>query len=75
MAWNGLSFAAVAELAGARRSGAAIGLQQTVLSGVGVVAPLVFAATVSRTSWGFAFLAAAAFPLAGWVALAPLRRQ
>jgi len=75
MAWNGLSFAAVAELAGARRSGAAIGLQQTVLSGVGVVAPLAFAATVSRTSWAFALVATAAFPLAGWLALAPLRRE
>src|SRR5262249_14846871 len=32
MAWNGLSFTAAAELAGARRSGAAIGFQQTVLS-------------------------------------------
>ncbi len=32
MAWNGLSFAAAAELAGVRRSGAAIGFQQTVLS-------------------------------------------
>jgi sugar phosphate permease len=75
MAWNGLSFAAVAELAGAARSGAAIGLQQTVLSAVGAVAPLAFAATVSRTSWALGFLAAAAFPLAGWLALAPLRRQ
>jgi MFS family permease len=75
MAWNGLSFAAVAELAGARRSGAAIGFQQTVLSGVGVVAPLAFAATVSRTSWAFALAATAVFPLAGWLALAPLRRQ
>ena len=32
MAWNGLSFTTAAELAGAARSGAAIGFQQTVLS-------------------------------------------
>ena len=39
MAWNGLSYTAAAELAGPVRSGAAIGLQQTVLGGAGVVAP------------------------------------
>ena len=73
MAWNGLSFAAAAELAGMHRSGAAIGFQQTVLSGIGVVAPLLFAASVTRLSWGLAFLVAAAFPLAGSLALRPLR--
>ena len=66
MAWNGLSFTAAAELAGAARTGAAIGFQQTVLAGCGVVAPLVFATTVSSTSWELAFLVAAVVPLAGW---------
>jgi sugar phosphate permease len=56
MAWNGLSFTAAAELAGTARSGAAIGFQQTVLSGLGVLAPLLFAATVSSASWAAAFL-------------------
>ena len=32
MAWNGVAFAAVAELAGRARSGAALGMQQSVLS-------------------------------------------
>ena len=64
MAWNGLSFTIAAELGG-RRSGAAIGFQQTVLSGIGVVAPVAFAATVSGASWGIAFAVAALFPLAG----------
>lgn len=73
MAWNGLAFTAAAELAGPTRSGAAIGFQQTVLSGFGVVAPLVFAASVSATSWKLAFASAAAFPLAGALALRPLR--
>jgi MFS family permease len=73
MAWNGLSFAAAAELAGLHRSGAAIGFQQTVLSGIGVVSPPLFAATVTVLSWPAAFLLAAAFPLAGWIALRPLR--
>jgi hypothetical protein len=72
-AWNGLAFTAAAELAGARRSGAAIGFQQTVISGYGVAAPLLFAASVSATSWTAAFGIAAVVPLAGWLVLAPLR--
>lgn len=64
MAWNGLSFTMAAEL-GRRRSGAAIGLQQTVLSASGVAAPVVFAALVSWTSWQAAFAVAALFPLSG----------
>jgi MFS family permease len=66
MAWNGLSFTIAAELGG-RRSGAAIGLQQTVLSASGVAAPVAFASLVSSTSWQAAFLVAALFPLGGWL--------
>ena len=73
MGWNALAFAAAAELAGPARSGAAIGFQQSVLSGIGIVAPIVFAATVSGTSWAFAFLIAAFVPLIGRFALRPLR--
>ncbi len=72
MAWNGLSFAAAAEFAGIGRSGAAIGFQQTVLSGIGIVAPPLFAASVAAFSWRAAFLLAAVFPLGGWLALRPL---
>jgi MFS family permease len=64
MAWNGLSFTIAAELGG-RRSGAAIGLQQTVLAASGVGAPVAFAALVSWTSWQLAFGVAALFPLVG----------
>jgi sugar phosphate permease len=64
MAWNGLSFTLAAELGG-RRSGAAIGLQQTVLAASGVGAPVAFAALVSWTSWQAAFSVAAVLPLAG----------
>ena len=64
MAWNGLSYTIAAELGG-RRSGAAIGFQQTVLSAIGIAAPVAFAAMVSGTSWAAAFALAAAFPLAG----------
>jgi len=73
MAWNGLVFTAAAELAGPSRSGAAIGFQQTMLSAIGVAAPVLFAATVSRASWALAFLVAAAFPLAGRALLRTLR--
>jgi sugar phosphate permease len=72
MAWNGLSFTAAAELAGAARSGAAIGFQQTVLSGVLVLAPMMFAATASSGSWALAFGIAALLPLGGWWGLRPL---
>ena len=64
MAWNGLAFTIAAELGG-RRSGAAIGFQQTVLSGLGVAAPVAFAAVVSASSWGLAFGLVAFVPLAG----------
>jgi sugar phosphate permease len=71
MAWNGLSYTIAAELGG-RRSGAAIGFQQTVLSAIGVAAPVAFAAAVSATSWGVAFGLAALFPLAGVLLLRSL---
>ena len=73
MAWNGVAFAAVAELAGRARSGAALGVQQTVLSLGGVATPLAFAAVVSATSWSLAYGLAALFPLAGWLVLRSFR--
>jgi sugar phosphate permease len=73
MAWNGLAFTAAAELGGAQRSGAAIGVQQSVLSGYGVVAPVLFAGSIAAFSWTVAFALASLFPLAGWLALRPLR--
>jgi len=73
MGWNGLSFVAAAEMAGPGKSGAAIGFQQSILSGIGVAAPVLFAATVSTASWTVAFALAALFPLVGWWALRPLR--
>jgi hypothetical protein len=75
MGWNGLAFTTAAELAGAGRSGAAIGFQQTVLSGIGVIAPVVFAATVSALSWTAAFALAAVVPLGGWLVLGALRED
>jgi MFS family permease len=66
MSWNGLAFAAAIEAAGHRRSGVAIGLQQSVLNGFGAVYPGVFGALVGGTSWTWGFLAVAVLPVAGW---------
>jgi sugar phosphate permease len=63
--WNGLSFTAAAELAGRRRTGAALGLQQTGLAVASGLAPPLFALLVESTSWGLAFGLAAVLPLAG----------
>jgi hypothetical protein len=72
MSWNGLSFTAAAEAAGARRSGAAIGFQQTVLGVGGIVIPIAFAAVVAGASWRIAFFAAATTAAVGAAALRPL---
>ena len=44
-----------------------------VYSGIAIAAPIVFATTVSSSSWAVAFLLAALVPLAGRLALRPLR--
>ena len=75
LSWNGLSFTAAAEAAGRRRSGASIGLQQTFLSGGGIVAPIAFAAVVHATSWRIGFALAAVSPLVGYALLSPLRER
>src|SRR5439155_18514821 len=47
MSWNGLAFTAAAELAGHARSGAAIGLQQTILNTFSALYPTVFGVLVA----------------------------
>ncbi len=73
MAWNGVAFAAVAELAGRARSGAALSIQQTVLAVVSVGAPLAFAAVVTASSWSVAYGLTVMFPIAGWLVLRTMR--
>ena len=68
MAWNGLAYASAAELAGAARTGAALGFQQTLL-GVVVAGAPPLVAVVAGHSWRLAFLLAAAGPAAGVVVL------
>jgi sugar phosphate permease len=72
MSWNSLSFAAVVELAGHRRSGTAIGLQQTLLNGSGAAYPGLFSALVAASSWHVGFAVVALFPLVGWRVLRAL---
>jgi len=68
MAWNGLAFAAAAEAAGAKRTGAALGFQQTLLGVVIAAVPPAFAA-VASSSWRLAFALSALGPLLGVAAL------
>jgi sugar phosphate permease len=72
MSWNGLAFAAAIEVVGHRRSGAAIGLQQSVLNSSGAVYPGLFGALVGATSWTWGFVAVALLPLLGWRVLRAL---
>lgn len=70
--WNGLSFAAAAELAGEATAGAAIGLQQASLALAAAITPVVFVAVVERASWGAGFALGAAVALAGTASLVAL---
>ena len=72
MSWNGLSYAAAAEAAGAARTGAALGFQQTLLGVVVAGAPPVIA-LVATHSWRLAFFLAAAGPALGVLVLQRLR--
>ena len=72
MSWNGLSFTAAAEMSGRDRAGTAIGIQNTLLSLAGVVAPVGFGATATLLSRPAAYAALAVSQLAGWLVLRPL---
>ncbi len=72
MSWNGLAYAAAAEAAGAARTGAALGFQQTLLGVVVAGAPPLVAA-VAAHSWRLAFFLAAAGPAVGVLILRRLR--
>src|SRR5207302_5497298 len=72
MSWNSLSFTATAEMAGAARTGSALGLQQTVLNTAAVVLAPVFGLIVGATGWTVGFGLVAVGPLAGYLLLRPL---
>jgi MFS family permease len=72
MSWNGLAYASAAEMAGAARTGAALGFQQTLLGVVVAAAPPVIAA-IATHSWRAAFFVAAAGPAVGVLILRQVR--
>ena len=74
MAWNGLAYAAAAEAAGTRKTGAALGFQQTLLGVVVAGAPWTIAA-IATHSWRAAFLFAAAAPAIGVLVLSRLSER
>jgi MFS family permease len=74
MSWNGLAYAAAAEAAGAGRTGAALGFQQTLLGLVVAGAPPVVAA-IATHSWRIAFLFAAVGPAVGVAILSRLSER
>jgi hypothetical protein len=60
-------------VSGRAHSGVAIGLQQSVLNGLGAAYPPLFGAFVALTSWRYGFAAIALLPLAGRRVLRALR--
>lgn len=72
MCWNGLAFTAAAEIAGRRRAGTAMSLQNTIVSVGGTVAPTAFGALVAATSWPVAWGTVALAPAAALILLQPL---
>jgi sugar phosphate permease len=75
MSWNGLAFAAAAEVAGGARAGSAIGLQQTVINSTAAILPPLFGALVGAAGWGVGVGLIALGPLASFVVLRPLAPQ
>ena len=75
VSWNGLSFAAVAELAQRGASGTALGLQNTVLAVAGTTCLAVFGAFVDGTSWRAGFALLALLPLVALGLLAGMRER
>jgi sugar phosphate permease len=75
MCWNGLAFTAAAEIAGRRRAGTAMGLQNTIVSVGGTVAPTAFGALVHAAGWSTAYAAAAVGPAIALALLAPLQQD
>jgi sugar phosphate permease len=74
MSWNGLAYASAAEMAGAARTGAALGFQQTLLGVVVAGAPPVIA-VIATHSWRGAFFVAAAGPAVGVLILRRVRES
>jgi sugar phosphate permease len=75
MCWNGLAFTAAAEIAGRRRAGTAMSLQNTIVSIGGALGPAVFGVLVAASSWHVGYAAVAVGPLLALGLLLPLERD
>jgi MFS family permease len=75
MCWNGLAFTVAAEIAGRRRAGTAVSLQNTIVAVGGALAPAGFGALVHASSWAVAYGTCALAPVVAFVLLAPLVRD
>ena len=73
--WNGLAFTAAAEIAGRRRAGTAMSLQNTLVSTLGVIATPLFGGLVEITSFQLAYLVISVAPVIGWWVLRPLEGE
>ena len=70
--WNGLAYAATAELSGLAHSGAAFGVQNTALAIGAAAGPATVGVLVGLSSWPIAFALLALSPLVAFRVLAPL---
>ncbi|HEX6354168.1 MFS transporter [Actinophytocola sp.] len=74
--WHGVHYAEIATMAGAERSGTALGLENTMVFGGAFAAPLLIAATLDLTSsWPLVMLAIGAAPAAISAVLMPRERK
>ena len=72
MSWNGLSFAAAAEISGRRQAGTAMGIQNTAMRVVAAAVPVGLGLVAASISWQLAFAVMGASPLAARALLSPL---
>ncbi|TAK72028.1 MAG: MFS transporter [Gammaproteobacteria bacterium] len=60
--WHGVHYAEIATMAGAERSGTALGLENTMVFGGAFAAPLLISAVLSVSSWSMAMLVICVVP-------------
>ena len=69
--WHGVHYAEIATMAGAERSGAALGLENTMVFGGAFVTPLLIPLVLSASSWTVVMLLIGAAPAAASALLMP----
>lgn len=69
--WHGVHYAEIATMAGAERSGTALGLENTLVFGGAFITPLLIPLVLSASSWPMVMLLIGALPAAGSALLMP----